>query len=345
MSRSLVSAATFLAYDILLTLRDEIALIWPKPHTSWIKWLFIFVRYFALGMQLSLIFVGTDIAAEFHYTRGSCVSWYIYQEVATDLLVAAVEIILMLRVNALYNSNRWVTWILAGLFVVENLAILITLIKVVPSVQFDSVCVVTHSPFSLLGFGIAVIAFETVLLVLMLVKFVEALSSGWGDAPILTVVVRDGIWAFALVFFVLCINAGFYLGLNGALAAVAYQWIISVESFAGYRLILNMHHIDQHGLTDVLGPGSTGAQLTTNIEVGRTIGDAVTRQHLDASRGGWFADDSRARSTRHGRVTFADEEAIVTSGEEYEMTPTATSSGTGSQTYPRRPTVADGFHV
>ena len=48
--------------------------------------------------------------------------------------------------------------------------------------------------------SVAVIAFETVLLVLMLVKFVQALLSGWGDAPVLTVVVRDGIWAFALVF-------------------------------------------------------------------------------------------------------------------------------------------------
>lgn len=44
------------------------------------------------------------------------------------------------------------------------------------------------------------IAFETVLLVMMLVKFVQAVLSGWGNAPILTVVVRDGIWAFALVF-------------------------------------------------------------------------------------------------------------------------------------------------
>lgn len=125
---------------------------------------------FASGNR-SLIFVGTDISAELHYTRRSCISWYIYQEVATDLLVAAVEIILMIRgarppapscaisnslrhpVNALYSANAWVTWTLGALFVVENLAILITLIKVVPEVEFDSVCVVTHSPFTLLGFG------------------------------------------------------------------------------------------------------------------------------------------------------------------------------------------------
>ena len=45
----------------------------------------------------SLIFVGTDISNEFQYTRDSCIAWYIYQEVATDLLVAATEIILMIR--------------------------------------------------------------------------------------------------------------------------------------------------------------------------------------------------------------------------------------------------------
>lgn len=111
-----------------------------------------------------------------------------------------------------------------------------------------------------------------------------------------------------------------------------------MESFAGYRLILNMHYIDKLGFTNVMGPISTGVQLTTNIEVGRTTGEVAIRTHLPEARHGWFADSSRVQSTfNHGRVTFAEEEC--------EMIPMATSSGTGSQTRPRIPTAAQASNV
>jgi hypothetical protein len=45
----------------------------------------------------SLLFVGTEYAISFHYTESDCVKWYIFQEVGTQLLVAAVESILIVR--------------------------------------------------------------------------------------------------------------------------------------------------------------------------------------------------------------------------------------------------------
>lgn len=45
----------------------------------------------------ALLFVGTRLAPSFHYTKGDCVKWYIFQEVGTQLLIAGVESILILR--------------------------------------------------------------------------------------------------------------------------------------------------------------------------------------------------------------------------------------------------------
>jgi hypothetical protein len=45
----------------------------------------------------SLIFVGTDLAAELGYTPHACLIWYIFQFAGTQALVASVEIILILR--------------------------------------------------------------------------------------------------------------------------------------------------------------------------------------------------------------------------------------------------------
>ena len=94
----------------------------------------------------------------------------------------------------------------------------VTLVKVVPGVRFDAICIVTHSPPDLVIFAydyipltsstilmlnlysVAFVLFETVLFVLTLVKFLVALRNGWGRTPVIYLLVRDGTWAFILIF-------------------------------------------------------------------------------------------------------------------------------------------------
>lgn len=49
------------------------------------------------SLSSSLLFVGTELSIAFHYTESDCVKWYIFQEVGTQLLVAVVESILIVR--------------------------------------------------------------------------------------------------------------------------------------------------------------------------------------------------------------------------------------------------------
>lgn len=44
------------------------------------------------------------------------------------------------------------------------------------------------------------VGFELLLFGLTLVKFVEACRNGWNRMPLLTLVVRDGTWAFLVIF-------------------------------------------------------------------------------------------------------------------------------------------------
>jgi hypothetical protein len=118
-----------------------------------------------------LLFVGTQLAIGFHYTESDCIKWYIFQEVGTLLLVATVESILIMRgtlfivllltapvihfpkVHALYDRSRAVTTTLVVLFFVENVVMIVTLIKAVPGARFDTNCVVVHSPPGLIFFA------------------------------------------------------------------------------------------------------------------------------------------------------------------------------------------------
>ncbi|TFY77004.1 hypothetical protein EWM64_g7007, partial [Hericium alpestre] len=312
-NRSSLASLAFLVWDILITLDDEIRCIWSKPNRFWTKWLFLFVRYFAVAIQVATLFVGTEIAVELHYAYHSCVSWYIFQEVSTQILIISVELILMIRVHALYDRNYIITAILFALFLVENITMIITLVHVVPGVQFDEACVVLHTPGSLIYFGVAYVAFETILFGLTLVKFVQAVRRGWGRTPVVTVLMRDGTWAFALVFVVVVINGLFYIGLDGSISAVAYafvpivslmpfpthiiyliRWILSLESFAGCHLILNLQtldHPDPRSTTTM----SSHIEFSTNLEA-HTTGTGTFRAMSDRplpprgpTRGGVFS--------------------------------------------------------
>lgn len=122
------------------------------------------------------------------------------------------------QVHALYDRNRNVTVPLVVLFFLENLAMMLTLIFVVPGVHFDATCTVVRSPPTLIIFAYghipltacaililvfysaAFVSFESVLFVLTLIKFIVALRSGWGRTPVVFLLVRDGTWAFILIF-------------------------------------------------------------------------------------------------------------------------------------------------
>jgi hypothetical protein len=80
-----------------------------------------------------------------------------------------------------------------------------------PGVTFDDVCVVTDVPTALLIYAGASILFQSLLFGLTLYKFLANLRSGWGDVPILKLLMRDGTWAF-FVLFSMCT----FYGIEGA---------------------------------------------------------------------------------------------------------------------------------
>ncbi|TFY65126.1 hypothetical protein EVG20_g5710 [Dentipellis fragilis] len=244
-NRSSLASLVFLIWDIIITLDVEVRCIWARPNKYWIKWLFLFVRYFPVCVQIATLFVGTELAADLHYTPAACVAWYIFQEVSTQVLVVCVELILMIRVHALYDRSKRVTAVLAILFLAENIGMVYSLVRVVPGVQFDEVCIVQHTPASIVYFAVSYIAFEAILFGFTLVKFIQAVRTGWGHTPVISLLVRDGTWAFALVFVTVCINGVFYLGLDSSISAVGYEWILSMESFAGCHLILNLQNLER----------------------------------------------------------------------------------------------------
>ncbi|KAH8986466.1 hypothetical protein EDB92DRAFT_1949136 [Lactarius akahatsu] len=336
----LIAALAFLVWDILITLDQEVEAVWTKPNKFYTKWLFFFVRYFAVAMQVALLFVGTRIAFSLHYTYSDCVKWYVFQEVGTQALIAAVEFILIVRVHALYDRSRIVTSILVLLFIAENIVMIVTLVRVVPEIGFDRICTVVHSPPRLLLFAVAFVSFETVLFILTLFKFIVALRNGWGRTPVLYLLVRDGTWAFILIFgsrrlsslsplfshspvlVTLCVNASFYLAAGDSPnSSIAFPWLLSIEAFAGARIVLNLHALSFDVSADSSGSYSGAGALSSHIVFTANPSTANHPRTADR-RWDWGGlqessyDSSRSRSGG-GTGTRIDTGTIA---ESYEMT-------------------------
>ncbi|KDR75166.1 hypothetical protein GALMADRAFT_249108 [Galerina marginata CBS 339.88] len=237
--RSFVAALAFLTWDILITFDDEVELIWPRAWSS-MKGLYFFVRYVPLSAQLPLLLVGTELSPHFHFTPYACYVWQIFQGVVASSIVVAVDIILILRVCALYHRQRTIRGGVFFLFLLEIVGMVVGLALSLPGIQFDDICAVTFIPHSLVIYGLASILFQTILFALTMYKFVQGAKNGWGDIPIVKLLIRDGTWAFFLLFFADVSQLSLYALPNRSSGEVLYPWLLSLSSFCGYRVLLNL---------------------------------------------------------------------------------------------------------
>ncbi|KAK7057518.1 hypothetical protein R3P38DRAFT_1177795 [Favolaschia claudopus] len=254
---SSVAALTFLLYDICVTFDDEVNFVWPKPWTH-VKCIFFFVRYIPLFVQISILFIANpDITPHFHFTSHDCFIFEVYQGVLTVLVFAAVDYILILRVYALYHDNAVVRTAVLVAFAMEVCAMCVGLGLSLGGIEFDDICLTTSVPETLIIYGGGTIIFQTFLFVLTVVKFVRAVREGWGNAPLVGLVMRDGSWAFFLLFAVVAGDGALYALKNHTYASVLFGWLLSLFSFSGYRVLLNLDRMH-------IGPRLPTTQSTTH---------------------------------------------------------------------------------
>jgi len=237
-SRSEMAAVTVLTYDIIVTLADEVELIW-KRNWTFTKTMYICARYIPWGFQLALIAINADGTTGLFFTHPECERWIAVQAVILQLIISTVDVVLMTRVYALYNRNMKLTAGLGILFCGEIAYMSYVLSVVSPRLTFNSDCFVTSSPKIFVSYWIVSLVFETILFVLTLYKFFLAVHDGWGKRPVMQQFVGDGTWAYSLIFVAMLINSLLYKVVHTPLAGICFTWLLSVLSFAGSRLILN----------------------------------------------------------------------------------------------------------
>jgi len=204
----------------------------------------------------------------------------IFLTVCSCLLLAAVDLVIMLRVYALYNRSLKIALVLAFLLLIQGALVTACTCITVPRVPFGPSCDVLKTPPDVAYFMAAVVFSQTILLILTLRKRRVA----FGQSPLVDLVVRDGAWVFVLVVSMFMITIPYSFVAQVSKPHVIFVWPITLLSITACRLIMNMQKVTVFPVA-----GQFSGQPSTNTDIAFT-------SYID------FQDEGSQLSSRASRV-------------------------------------------
>ncbi|KAF8160884.1 hypothetical protein B0H34DRAFT_356123 [Crassisporium funariophilum] len=201
--RGFAYAALMLSvWDWITTLSFESLVIWRKSADYRIRWLYCTSRYLGLLAQLANSFVVGFIQFSRFSTEQHCRVWFGLQLLISGALLLSLEIILVLRIHALYSRNSRLTWALVIGLVIETVVATACGGSAIRELTFsnDGGCLPMHAPTTVVYMSATQLVTQLVIWSLTLYKHLSThLELGWTKIPILSLVTRDGFWVFALL--------------------------------------------------------------------------------------------------------------------------------------------------
>jgi len=251
-------SSMIIVYDHAISLDQEIQLIW-KSSWSFGKCLFLANRYYALFVVIfnNYVLFGPGV------NQNLCSHWFRWQGVTGLVTFAFGELILQMRLYALYNLNRKVLVIMISTFLVAFVASASIMSVVLARVQVasipihlpnisTSICTLTNLgsiPF-FYTYWIPMMISETLLCTLVIVRAIERMredkrmksTSRWIDSSreLAVVMIRDSILYFLVLFAVYLINTIIFVQSDVVDLEAAISYAVSLSCVMGSRLCLNV---------------------------------------------------------------------------------------------------------
>ncbi|KAF8187401.1 hypothetical protein K438DRAFT_1835071 [Mycena galopus ATCC 62051] len=248
-----VCSACLYIYDFMLTFSDEVRYFWDT-RMSLVKVLFFCNRYSVLFLVGFKFFV--DIYAMPRAT--TCAGIESFEIIVSILCIAMTQVIMQIRIHAMYNQNKTLKIILSLLFIAETVAEFsiaipeIRFVDVKPPFVVRALCS-EAIPKYFFAFPIPSMGFEFILLVLAVHKaclhFWEAPKEMWVGSRLLSVIFRDSVLYFACGFGANLLNVlvwalGPWNLLSHGLAwGVTVPLLAAVPALAATHVLINMREI------------------------------------------------------------------------------------------------------
>ncbi|THH27982.1 hypothetical protein EUX98_g6211 [Antrodiella citrinella] len=226
-----VAAVAFLVYDLLIHFGDEVELIW-KSRNTWVKWIYIYLRYYGAVIIGILVLQGNTTI---RFTPQSCLNWFIAESVISNSIILVTETMLLIRVWAIYGKNKMILYILCAASTAEAITVLVTTIKAFQTakVSLDLGCILVYVPPILSAAWAASLGFQTIIFGLTIGRWLTHLiiTKQLGRRSVMYVLVRDGGWAYGVMFVVFLVNLLTFRLSTSPLASVVFRWAMAMASF------------------------------------------------------------------------------------------------------------------
>jgi len=258
-----------LQYDCLLTLKDEVRLVWPGP-LSIPKVLYGLNRYLSF---FAMIFCNYQVSGvRPPISDNVCKLWMIVSGTALPISTFSSTALLTLRVTALYRGVRWFTPLLWVTFVLfqglRTSMMLFATVSLYGSLKYSpvsNVCVPTNTSYRSAALLMVPGIYDFLLLGLTLVKGVKSAislrtSSG---SQIMFTLIRDELLYFSIISSLRIFNSVGWLALSPGLLGVGIYAEWGLESTLTSRFFLNLRSIAYHQQQTTEGVPSTIPAIRT----------------------------------------------------------------------------------
>ncbi|KAF9231365.1 hypothetical protein BU15DRAFT_26138, partial [Melanogaster broomeanus] len=187
-----VASLAVLVWDVLLTFGDEVELIWSMPWTSKFKWIYLYLRYANLAMLTALATAISHLTSG-HGPASTCQAWIVFSLVILQVSDVSMVTILGFRVYALFNRNRRIGRFLCLLISCQFAVTAFLISEIRSGISFETACILFRFPAKTTIYGSVIPITQTILLVLICFKGSRAVHAGWGRAPLVSLVIRQGL--------------------------------------------------------------------------------------------------------------------------------------------------------
>ncbi|KAI0348131.1 hypothetical protein BDW22DRAFT_1365591 [Trametopsis cervina] len=249
-----VAALTWIVWDVLINLDDEIEFIWRRPKT-WLNPMYVFIRYIPViqcGLLLALWGGGG-------YSTHTCKALVIAQTVVLEVVTLMAEAILVVRLYFLFNQNKALLCLISTTLVIEIVARIVIWVLLNPRMKYTPHCLLERSiPAYSIILWIMSLVFQGLLFILSIIKlsrsltWVSSLHSFVSDIKLsrsltwvsslhsfVSELITDHISAFLAIAasHIVATIVGRVLSVWGI--EMGYLWTLTVMSLSGRKIILS----------------------------------------------------------------------------------------------------------
>ncbi|KAJ6543885.1 hypothetical protein B0H19DRAFT_289572 [Mycena capillaripes] len=242
-----VGSATVLLYDHLITIDQEIDLVWRKDW-SFLKGVFIFHRY--LGLTCVLVELYAILSP--NVTQAVRTFWFRWEMWGYTVVVLTSELVLLLWIFVIYNRDLRVLAVLGALFVAELVSTTVILaesfarLEIVPNIlqlPGQNFCSLRNQPQFFYWYWLPILVYNSAILALFIFKGTDAFRvTNIPNIARMHKLYRRSFVNFLSIFVVYMVCCILWIAGDFSLGQIPVGFVLAFSITNSTRLLINIRH-------------------------------------------------------------------------------------------------------